>query len=55
MVIKRISDPGFTSYMLQGLKPNTHYKIELRANNIIGNSQPGTLIIKTAMGTLFYH
>ncbi|CAL4177872.1 unnamed protein product, partial [Meganyctiphanes norvegica] len=43
-----VSYPGDTSYKLEDLMPSTIYKIELRAHNVIGFSQPAEGIIKTA-------
>jgi len=43
-----VSSPGPTTYKLEDLMPNTIYKIELRAHNVIGYSQPAEGIIKTA-------
>lgn len=38
------------SYELRGLHPDTFYKVEIRAHNIIGFSVPGQLVVKTARG-----
>lgn len=40
--------PGTTSYTIENLHPETYYKIELRAHNMIGFSTPAEAIIKTA-------
>lgn len=36
------------------LRPDTYYKIELRAHNAIGFSTPGQAIVKTARGELAF-
>ncbi|CAG0878687.1 unnamed protein product [Darwinula stevensoni] len=46
-----VEQPGPPMYKLQGLDPNTYYKVEVRARNEIGLSQPGSIIIKTADDT----
>ncbi|GFR04942.1 fasciclin-2 [Trichonephila clavata] len=38
------------SYELVGLHPDTYYKIEIRATNKIGNSQPESVVIRTRAG-----
>jgi len=40
----------YTSYQLEGLHPDTTYKIEVRAHNAIGYSLPGEIRVKTARG-----
>ncbi|XP_049826206.1 fasciclin-2 isoform X2 [Aethina tumida] len=40
----------YTSFELDHLKPDTVYKIELRAHNSIGDSSPAQIKIKTAQG-----
>ncbi|XP_042205865.1 fasciclin-2-like isoform X3 [Homarus americanus] len=40
--------PGSTTYNIDGLRSNTHYRIELRAHNEIGFSIPAEAVIKTA-------
>lgn len=40
----------YTSFELDHLKPDTVYKIELRAHNSIGDSWPAQIKIKTAQG-----
>ena len=40
----------YTSYELNSLKPDTVYKIELRAHNTIGSSSPAQIRVKTARG-----
>lgn len=42
--------PGPTTYTIQGLRPDTFYRIELRAKNDIGYSRPSDIVIKTANG-----
>ncbi|XP_067012050.1 fasciclin-2 isoform X2 [Anabrus simplex] len=44
------ADDHSTSYKLQALLPDTHYKVELRAHNSIGFSSPGQVIMKTVPG-----
>ncbi|XP_059484777.1 fasciclin-2 isoform X2 [Neocloeon triangulifer] len=39
---------GPPTFHMTKLRPNTHYKVELRARNIIGYSTPGQVIFKTA-------
>ncbi|KAJ3659170.1 hypothetical protein Zmor_010873 [Zophobas morio] len=41
----------YTSYELNSLKPDTVYKIELRAHNTIGSSSPAQIRVKTARGS----
>lgn len=40
----------YTNYQLDGLHPDTTYKIELRAHNAIGDSSPAQIRVKTARG-----
>ncbi|RZC33481.1 fasciclin-2, partial [Asbolus verrucosus] len=40
----------YTSYELNALRPDTIYKIELRAHNTIGLSSPAQIKVKTARG-----
>jgi hypothetical protein len=40
----------YASYELNKLKPDTVYKIELRAHNTIGSSSPAQIRVKTARG-----
>lgn len=35
-------------YTFRNLKPNTYYKVELRANNELGFSEPEIIVFKTA-------
>lgn len=54
---KQISEPRMATvsideerpneYTLKHLRPNTFYKIELRAKNELGYSQPELLVFKT--------
>lgn len=39
-----------TTYMMTNLKPDTTYKVELRAHNAIGQSTPAEVRIRTARG-----
>lgn len=39
-----------TTYMMSNLKPDTTYKVELRAHNAIGHSTPAEVRIRTARG-----
>ncbi|XP_047738432.1 fasciclin-2 isoform X2 [Hyalella azteca] len=48
---KTVEFPGVTTYQIQKLRPDTHYRIELRAHNSIGYSSPAELVIKTAHGS----
>ncbi|KAF2360252.1 Fibronectin type III [Trinorchestia longiramus] len=45
---KTVEFPGVTTYQIQKLRPDTYYRIELRAHNSIGYSSPAELVIKTA-------
>ncbi|XP_049841265.1 fasciclin-2 isoform X2 [Schistocerca gregaria] len=36
-----------TTFQLESLQPDTHYKVEVRATNAIGNSVPGQIIVRT--------
>lgn len=47
---REVKHPGATSYKIEGLTANSHYKIELRAHNDIGYSTPAEAIIKTGNG-----
>jgi len=47
---KDLSAADPTAYVLRNLNADRHYKIELRAHNIIGFSTPGEVVIKTARG-----
>lgn len=38
------------SYELRGLQPDTKYRMELRAHNILGYSLPAQLYVQTALG-----
>lgn len=38
------------SYELRGLQPDTKYRMELRAHNILGFSLPAQLYVQTALG-----
>jgi hypothetical protein len=40
----------FSSQMLDGLNPDTYYRVELRAHNAIGFSIPTNAYLKTARG-----
>ena len=42
--------PGQQTYRLTGLDSNSHYRLELRARNRIGYSEPAQVIIRTATG-----
>lgn len=44
--------PASTQIELTNLHPNTKYKVEVRAHNVIGFSYPGQIDIKTAQGTV---
>jgi len=39
---------GEPRHMIQNLRGDTYYRIEIRARNVIGRSEPTELIIKTA-------
>ncbi|XP_076661576.1 neural cell adhesion molecule fasciclin 2 isoform X2 [Halictus rubicundus] len=57
-VTKEIRKQGRTTYWLKDLKSNTFYKVEMKARNAIGFSQPGTSKFKTARGvetTVVHH
>lgn len=51
---QEVEYPGKTTYKIEGLQFNSHYKIELRAHNDIGYSTPAEAIIKTANGVYYY-
>lgn len=38
------------SYEVQGLRPDTQYRMEVRAHNVLGFSQPAQLHVQTALG-----
>jgi len=42
--------PGEVSFEIKNLKPDTFYKVEIRAHNAIGFSEPTGIIVKTAKG-----
>lgn len=39
-----------TNFEMRNLSPETYYRIEIRAHNAIGLSQPASLLLKTARG-----
>lgn len=43
----KVDRGDLSSYELTNLDPNTFYKVELRAHNEIGNSQPGVVVFRT--------
>lgn len=47
---REVHAPGPTTFELSNLRPDTYYRIELRAKNAIGYSSPAELVIKTAKG-----
>lgn len=47
---REVKYPGASSFKIEGLKANSHYKIELRAHNDIGYSTPAEAIVKTGNG-----
>lgn len=49
-ITRQIEFPGITTYQVQKLRPDTFYRMELRAHNNIGFSSPAELVIKTANG-----
>ena len=38
------------SYAMTALRPDTHYRTEVRAYNELGYSEPATFVVKTANG-----
>lgn len=48
--VERTIDADFLSHMITGLRPDSYYKIEIRATNEIGNSLPESVVIKTSKG-----
>lgn len=48
-----LKQPNLTTYKLESLQPNTYYRIELRARNVIGFSSPNQVIVKTARGSKY--
>jgi len=45
---RKVAYPGTNTFSIKGLRPDTFYRIELKAFNEIGPSNPTELIIKTA-------
>ena len=43
-----MTDESMTSYTLRHLRPNSFYKIEIRAKNDLGVSEASQLVIKTS-------
>uniref|UniRef100_T1J3N7 Fasciclin 2 n=1 Tax=Strigamia maritima TaxID=126957 RepID=T1J3N7_STRMM len=41
-----------TKVLLRSLQPNTFYRVEVRAHNILGYSRPAQVVIKTLHGTV---
>ncbi|XP_033320941.2 neural cell adhesion molecule fasciclin 2 isoform X2 [Megalopta genalis] len=55
---QKVTMPGRTKQWLKDLKSDTFYKVELRAHNAMGFSQPGATRFKTATGpdtTVVHH
>lgn len=48
--VERTIDADFLSHTITGLRPDSYYKIEIRATNEIGNSLPESVVIKTSKG-----
>lgn len=48
--VERTIDADFLSNVITGLRPDSYYKIEIRATNEIGNSLPESVVIKTSKG-----
>ncbi|XP_065563169.1 fasciclin-2-like isoform X3 [Artemia franciscana] len=46
--IRKEVGPGVVSFEIKNLKPDTFYKVEIRAHNAIGFSEPTDIIVKTA-------
>ena len=55
MTTKEVKYPGNVQYELTSLIPDTFYKIELRAHNEMGFSQPAEIIVKTAPGNFHFN
>lgn len=49
-IIRKEVAPGVVSFEIKNLKPDTFYKVEIRAHNAIGFSEPTEIIVKTAKG-----
>ena len=49
-----VPHPGNVRYLVTGLYPDTHYTIEIRAQNPLGFSQASSITIKTARGKTFF-
>ena len=47
-----VPHPGNVRYLVTGLYPDTHYTIEIRAQNALGYSQASSITIKTARGKI---
>lgn len=48
--IQQVNALSGANYDLGGLKPETYYRIEVRAHNAIGSSDPAKIMLKTAIG-----
>lgn len=48
--IERIVNANTLELELDGLVPDSYYKVEIRATNEIGNSLPETVVFKTGKG-----
>ncbi len=50
--VERTVDARDLSFEMNGLVPDSWYKVEIRATNEIGNSLPESVVIKTSKGKL---
>ena len=48
-----MSDQSMTSFTAKSLKPNSYYKMEIRANNELGFSDVTSVVFKTSDGLFF--
>lgn len=46
----QVAYPANVRYEMKSLKPDTLYRVELRAHNVIGFSAPAEILLRTAKG-----
>lgn len=50
LVRTQVAYPANVRYEMKNLKPDTLYRVELRAHNVIGFSAPAEILLRTAKG-----
>ena len=46
----QVAYPANVRYEMKNLKPDTLYRVDLRAHNVIGFSAPAEILLRTAKG-----